>query len=1117
MIGRLLRWTGGTIVGIFVLLSISVAWLVTTESGARWLLAIASPRLPAALQIEAVNGSLMQGLNFRNVSWNDEKATVSAAELDTRFELMPVFRRMFRINSLDLRDVEISISDAPASDTDSEPFSIDLPLTLQIVSASIRNARIATSDRSFDFQQVRISGQLAGSTLELERFDLESKLADFSVAGDADLSGEFAADATAAWELRLPDQPVLSGILKLLGDASGYDVQHDLDAPYEIQTSGTLALVDTGLSVDLTNTWRLIRIERGDAAVVEASSGKLRIVGPTANLNFDGATTLRSGDIPAIAIETRGSFVGDRIDFESLTVANDWARLFANGELLLSPEPSWRFDVELTDVEPAIADDRLSGKLEIIGKTSGRIANAKPLLDFDIRRISGDLNGYTVDGKGKLSYAKEQLTFDGAVVRVGDNRVDFDGSWGRRLEVNAKARFSDLSQFGLGVAGRINGDVRLASDLKTFQATGDVSAADLAWGDYVVDTLEAEIDLPVASKGTVKLQVSSAEQGTVSTEIDGQFENQQWNGSVRKLVVLREPVGEWALREAADIALSQSHLKLAKLCLAKPSIDGLLCATVDYDFSGPLQFESSINALPLSALPPTPPEGASILGVINASATGTFANGRLDANASLQIDGLGLVASFEGDEVAARFEKASVIASVVDNRLVGEFEFRLDNTVDHAAGRVEVADLFDPRSDLLGNANLEFNDLTLASFFVPDLIEPTGKIFGRIDAGGDLMAPEFVGEVGLSNGSVDIRRAGISVTEIELLLSQSKAGELALKGRAKSGDGYLGISGKTEIGANTGIRSEIRLDGEGFELIHLPDWRITTSPAIAVVFDERATRVSGELSIPEASITIKSIPEATEKPSSDVVVHRGGEAAAKPGRTLFVDVSTNLGSAVSFSGFGLTTGLDGSVRITGASNSPYQGFGRVVLREGRYKAYGQNLEIESGELVFNGPLGNPALNVRANRTATDNTVAGIHLTGTPASLRSEVYSEPPLADAEALSYLLTGRPLTGANAEEGDMLSQAAFALGLTTAGSVASRVRNELGLETLGIKGDATNRQFFAGKRLGDRLFIEYAYGVVDSLGTLLLRYQLSRRLMVESRSGSLRTVDIVYSVKRP
>ncbi len=205
------------------------------------------------------------------------------------------------------------------------------------------------------------------------------------------------------------------------------------------------------------------------------------------------------------------------------------------------------------------------------------------------------------------------------------------------------------------------------------------------------------------------------------------------------------------------------------------------------------------------------------------------------------------------------------------------------------------------------------------------------------------------------------------------------------------------------------------------------------------------------------------------------------------------------------------------MRISGDSKSPYKGLGRVVLREGRYQAYGQNLDIESGELIFNGPLSNPALNVRATRTASDKTVAGIHLSGTPAQLKSNVYSEPALGDAEALSYLLTGRPLNNASSAEGDMLNQAAFALGLTKAGNVASRIRNELGLDTFGIQGGAENRQLVAGKSFGDRLFIEYAYGVVDSLGTLLLRYQLSRRLTVESRSGSVRNVDVVYSVKKP
>ena len=38
-------------------------------------------------------------------------------------------------------------------------------------------------------------------------------------------------------------------------------------------------------------------------------------------------------------------------------------------------------------------------------------------------------------------------------------------------------------------------------------------------------------------------------------------------------------------------------------------------------------------------------------------------------------------------------------------------------------------------------------------------------------------------------------------------------------------------------------------------------------------------------------------------------------------------------------------------------------------------------------------------------------VAGIQLSGTPTRLQSDVFSDPPMGDAEVLSYLLTGRPL----------------------------------------------------------------------------------------------------------
>lgn len=1114
---RAIRVTAVTVVAILALVGVAIAWLLATESGARWLLAQALPRLPGALQITEVHGTLLRGIDFRDVRWNDDTVDVLVDRFDTQFELLPLLKRRVQVSKLDIRNVNVLVRDTPSSDTGGPPFSLDLPIALQIGSASIKDARIETDGNELIIEQVWLGGELSGSSLRIDRLDINSELGDISLSGHGRLSGAYPATATAAWDLRLPDQAPLSGIIRVRGDTSRYELEHDLDAPYAISTSGTLSVIGDEVVVDLTNTWQLIHVDAGDAGSLDIVDGTFNIGGTPREFTFEGDTTILSGDIPALVVAAHGRGDVDRIDFASVSVSNDWGQLLASGELIVSPQPAWRIDFELADLDPAVADQRFSGDLRISGRTLGRIVDGQPLADVRLDEISGDLNEYPVNGSADLSLAEGEFQVEDAIFRVGDNRITFDGSYGKQLEATAALRFSDLSQFGIGAVGLLNGDLLIASDLKTFQASGNLEGEQLGWQDYIVDTLAAEFDLPAVGDGTALLNISTTDQGHLSIEVGGRFADNRWTGAVRSLAIRNPQLGDWSLREPADFSVSRSKLSLARTCFGTSSNTGLACAMLEYDSSGPLRFDTSINELPLAAMPLDLPEGATLKGMIEAHASGEYANDRLTAKTGMKINDLGLNASFEGDEVVANFTHAFASAAIVDNRLTGELDLKLENAVDHVTGTIEIGNLFDRRSSLLGNGSLELHDLSLLSFFYPDVANPIGTIVGRVDVSGSMTAPEIVGEVALTGGSVDIRRAGISVTEIELLLRQREAGQLSLRGAAKSDDGYLELVGDTSISSDTGIRTEVQLRGENFTLIRLPDWRVTASPSIDVLFDEQVTRVTGALGIPSANISIHTVPETTERASPDVVVHRKDEVQRAPRRQLYVDVKTDLGEEVFFSGFGLSTGLEGSVRITGGTTTPYRSLGRVVLRGGRYKAYGQNLEIETGELIFNGPLTNPALNIRATRTASDETIAGISLSGTPANLESEVFSEPALADAEALSYLLTGRPLANANSEEGDMLNQAAFALGLSTAGSVAARIRDQLGLETLGVQGTAENRQLVAGARFGSRLFIEYAYGVVDNLGTLLLRYQLSSRLVVESRSGSVRNVDIVYSVKKP
>ena len=1147
---RAWRWSIAAVAAASLSIVGLAFWIVMTESGTRWAVARAVPLLPAQMSIGEVSGTLLDGVALTTTSWTDEQQTVRVNRLATDFALLPILRRELRIGDLDIQGVEILLRDRPPADDPGETFSLDLPLAVIVDNATITNIQVDSSDSQLVIDRVELAGSLSGSDLQIRRLAVQSELGDLTATAAGRLAHPFNANATAAWTLRLPEQPAMSGTLRLRGDTAQYNVTHELLDPYAILTEGQLAFVDDGFTFDLANSWSSIDVAIGDGRNIQFKDGHLRITSDPGNpvdFSYEARSDLLLEGVPPLVVTAVGSRAAETINIGTLSIWSDRGQVSANGQVMTSPGLPWSLVFRVTDLDASLADQRLSGSVNAGGTTNGRITNGEAVASVIISDLNGDLNGYTVAGEAELAVADAILQIQNAVVRVGDNRARLNASVGEQLRLDASFELAKLSQLGLDIAGSLTGDIRVATSSDAFELSGTVNGAELAWQDYGAASLTAEFAMPLAGRGTARVQLDDARAGDLAlktvalnvvgaaadhqlradiltqdvraeAQVNARFSDRRWDGSVEKLAITGELLGEWLLQDRADYSVSTTGFALNKTCLVASANDGLACATFRSVDSGPLSFDMAFNAMPIAALPIILPDGATIDGFIEANADGELVGGRLNASAQLRLRDFRLRTVFEGDEIAATFERAVADATILDNRLDGQLEFRLVDSNDHLTSEIRVADVFDQRSSISGRAALELNDLNLLTFFNPSVTEPTGRVAGSVNIAGSLYAPEIIGEIGLQDGAFGIRRAGITVTDIGIGLRQTTPGRLAISGSARSGDGALTIAGETSFSADAGLRTEIRLDGNDFDLVRLPDWQMTASPAISVVIDERTAQIRGDLAIPQANVTFRELPENVAKPSSDVVIHRGEEAAQARQFVVDLDVRTRLGDDVSLSGFGLSTGLEGAVRVVGRSDTTYTSTGRLVLRDGRYSAYGQKLTIDSGELIFNGPLSNPTLNVRASRTASDNTVAGILLTGTPNQPRSQVYSEPVLSDVEALSYLLTGRPLSNANAEQGDMLGQAAFALGLSSAGSVVSRVRNDLGLETLGVQGNAENRQFFAGKRFGDRLFIEYAYGIVDNLGSVLLRYQLNSRLVVESRSGAVvRNIDILYSVKKP
>lgn len=92
------------------------------------------------------------------------------------------------------------------------------------------------------------------------------------------------------------------------------------------------------------------------------------------------------------------------------------------------------------------------------------------------------------------------------------------------------------------------------------------------------------------------------------------------------------------------------------------------------------------------------------------------------------------------------------------------------------------------------------------------------------------------------------------------------------------------------------------------------------------------------------------------------------------------NISIDLGDRFMFQGIGLDVTLGGKLNMTSQPGAPLKAMGRVSVLKGGYRAYGQDLVIEKGNIIFVGTLNNPVLNIRAKRRYSP-VGAGVEVTG----------------------------------------------------------------------------------------------------------------------------------------
>ena len=446
------------------------------------------------------------------------------------------------------------------------------------------------------------------------------------------------------------------------------------------------------------------------------------------------------------------------------------------------------------------------------------------------------------------------------------------------------------------------------------------------------------------------------------------------------------------------------------------------------------------------------------------------------------------------------------------------------------------------------------------------LAPPGWRVRGTFDANATLSgtrdAPRWAGTLGADGLAVRSAVDGVDLQggrlRATLRGNQLDITEFHLQGGRGSGARIAGFSGNRTAApqdggtlsgtgritwdpassGTSGITMAMQAEARALQVLVRADRQVSVSGQLQAQLQQGQIRLRGQLTTDRATIILPD--ETAPTLGSDVVVRSAAKdredqakaqaaaqanqkaAQAETAKPPDIAITLNLGRDFALSGHGITTRLTGEVdiRSNAVAGTPPRVTGEVRTDEGRYRAWGQMLNVETGLIRFNGPYNNPSLDILALRPNIS-VRAGVQVTGSAQAPRVTLYSDPELPDAEKLSWVVLGRSAAGGGAEAA-VLQQAALTLlgrrgnGNAGAGNIASRV----GLDEIGFRGpsagdDASAAAITFGKRLSQDLYVTYERSLSGTLGTLYIFYDLSRRLTLRGQTGEKSAVDLIYTVK--
>ena len=415
-----------------------------------------------------------------------------------------------------------------------------------------------------------------------------------------------------------------------------------------------------------------------------------------------------------------------------------------------------------------------------------------------------------------------------------------------------------------------------------------------------------------------------------------------------------------------------------------------------------------------------------------------------------------------------------------------------------------------------GRLNLTVADAEVFRNFLPVGQTVKGSLNAAVTLGGSIADPHLGGSINgdklyyrnqtqgiiLDNGSLRSHIAGRKWVIDSLKFRHEGTAELS---------GTVGME-------NSGPDVDIGAVFDKYRILSRPNRRLTVSGNTRLRYSpQKGISVTGMIKTDQG--LFGSQKSSMPSVGDDVVVLGEVKKEAAAPLPVNMNLTLDLNDSIRFAGYGADVTIGGKLTLTAQPGGSVRGVGTVRVIKGRYKAYGQDLDITKGTVSFVGPLNDPNLNIRAERRLSP-VGAGVEILGSLNSPRITLTANEPMSEKDKLSWLILNRAGSGSSGDNA-ALSAAAGAL---LAGQINDRIGlvDDLGFTSKRSRNAQTGelnpaeQVLTVGKQLTGKLYIGYEYGISSAEQSVKLIYRLTRAIQAVARIGSLSSGgELTYTIR--